>query len=58
MKLKLIPKPVLISAGVAFASLVVLVFGIIFVGGALSDGEAANIRLKSEQSELGKKLGT
>lgn len=58
MKLKLIPKPVLISAAVAVVSLVGLVLSIIFVGGALSDGEALNIRLKNEQGEIGKKLGT
>ena len=58
MKLKLYPKHVLISAAVGLASLVLLVLSVVFVGGALSDGEIENARLKAEQSELGKKLGT
>lgn len=57
-KLKYLPKHVLISAAVGFASLVVLILSVIFVGGALSDGEAENVRLEAEQTELSKKLGT
>jgi hypothetical protein len=57
-QLKHFPKLVLISLAAGVASLLLLVLSVIFVGGALRDGQETNARLKAEQSDITTKLST